>query len=216
MFPYASAGAIFHAGIAIGKFHGVMTLTTPIGSRVTDTSMPGRTESSRCPLGCSTAPAKYLRICPARTTSPRASGSVLPSSRASRSPSSSARARTSLPALSSTVDRSHGVVRDHTGKAVAAASIAAFAAVASTPPYSRTTSERSDGLTSACASPPVTGAPPTTEVICRLIVTLLSTVVVDPGDPSHPAGGRTRQVPYGCSAARDGRPGHAGDGRVGG
>ena len=33
VFPATSAGAIFHAGIAIGKFHGVMHATTPSGSR---------------------------------------------------------------------------------------------------------------------------------------------------------------------------------------
>ena len=33
--PWQSAGAIFQAGIAIGKFHGVMMPTTPTGSRVT-------------------------------------------------------------------------------------------------------------------------------------------------------------------------------------
>ena len=32
-FPATSAGAIFHAGIAIGKFQGVMHATTPSGSR---------------------------------------------------------------------------------------------------------------------------------------------------------------------------------------
>ena len=37
-------GAIFHAGIAIGKFHGVIRPTTPSGSRVTSTSTPGRTD----------------------------------------------------------------------------------------------------------------------------------------------------------------------------
>jgi len=31
--PETNAGAIFHAGIAIGKFQGVKTPTTPIGSR---------------------------------------------------------------------------------------------------------------------------------------------------------------------------------------
>src|SRR5678816_3097909 len=31
-FPAASAGAIFRAGIASGKFHGVITETTPSGS----------------------------------------------------------------------------------------------------------------------------------------------------------------------------------------
>ncbi len=44
--PYASAGAIFHAGIAIGKFHGVMRPMTPSGSRVISTSTPGRTDGS--------------------------------------------------------------------------------------------------------------------------------------------------------------------------
>src|SRR5581483_8644361 len=34
VFPNASAGAIFHAGIAAGKFHGVITATTPTGTRV--------------------------------------------------------------------------------------------------------------------------------------------------------------------------------------
>ncbi len=32
--PAASAGAIFQAAISIGKFHGTMAATTPIGSRV--------------------------------------------------------------------------------------------------------------------------------------------------------------------------------------
>jgi len=32
-FPLNSAGAIFHAGIAMGKFHGVINATTPSGSR---------------------------------------------------------------------------------------------------------------------------------------------------------------------------------------
>ncbi len=31
--PQTSAGAIFHEGIAIGKFHGVITPITPIGIR---------------------------------------------------------------------------------------------------------------------------------------------------------------------------------------
>ena len=33
VFPETSAGVIFHDGIAIGKFHGVMTPMTPIGIR---------------------------------------------------------------------------------------------------------------------------------------------------------------------------------------
>jgi hypothetical protein len=34
VFPYASAGAAFQAGIAAGKFHGVIIPTTPSGRRV--------------------------------------------------------------------------------------------------------------------------------------------------------------------------------------
>ena len=56
--PYASAGAIFHAGIASGKFHGVMMPTTPTGSRVISTLMPGRTEGSTSPAWRTTSPAK--------------------------------------------------------------------------------------------------------------------------------------------------------------
>ena len=60
--PNASAGAIFQAGMAIGKFHGVIRPTTPIGSRVTSTSTPGRTEGSFSPASRSTSPAKNLKM----------------------------------------------------------------------------------------------------------------------------------------------------------
>jgi hypothetical protein len=45
--PNASAGAIFHAGIASGKFHGVIAATTPSGSRVTSTSAGAKAPRSR-------------------------------------------------------------------------------------------------------------------------------------------------------------------------
>ena len=47
--PKASAGAIFQAGVATGKFHGLMMATTPTGSRRTSISIPGRTLSARSP-----------------------------------------------------------------------------------------------------------------------------------------------------------------------
>ena len=47
--PKASAGAIFQAGMAIGKFQGVISPTTPKGSRVTSTLTPGRTEATASP-----------------------------------------------------------------------------------------------------------------------------------------------------------------------
>ncbi len=39
--PAARAGAIFHAGIWIGKFHGVITPTTPSGLRTVRIVSPG-------------------------------------------------------------------------------------------------------------------------------------------------------------------------------
>ena len=72
--PYASAGAIFHAGIAIGKFHGVMMPITPTGSRVISTRIPGRTEGSISPASRNASPAKNLKMYPARAASPIPSG----------------------------------------------------------------------------------------------------------------------------------------------
>ena len=76
--PQASAGAIFHAGIASGKFQGVIAATTPIGSRVISTSMPGRVESIFSPPGRTASPAKNLKIAPARAASPMPSASGFP------------------------------------------------------------------------------------------------------------------------------------------
>jgi hypothetical protein len=48
-FPETNAGAIFHAGIAMGKFQGVITATTPIGSRRVYTSVDGVADGSVSP-----------------------------------------------------------------------------------------------------------------------------------------------------------------------
>lgn len=40
VFPYASAGASFHTGIATGKFQGQIAATTPSGRRCTRSSAP--------------------------------------------------------------------------------------------------------------------------------------------------------------------------------
>jgi hypothetical protein len=55
---WQDAGAIFHAGIAIGKFQGVMMPMTPSGSRIISTSSPARTEFSRSPVTRNASPAK--------------------------------------------------------------------------------------------------------------------------------------------------------------
>ena len=44
VFPQTSAGAIFQDGIAIGKFHGVITPTTPIGCRTLMLNLSGSSD----------------------------------------------------------------------------------------------------------------------------------------------------------------------------
>ncbi len=44
VFPQTSAGRIFHEGIAIGKFHGVITPTTPIGWRTLMLNLSGSSD----------------------------------------------------------------------------------------------------------------------------------------------------------------------------
>ncbi len=143
----------------MGKFHGVIRPMTPSGSRVTSTPTPGRTDGTMSPFRRSASPAKNLKMLPARATSPIASGSVLPSSRASMSPSSARRVRISVPAASSTSKRCCGVDRPHAGAAARAAAMAACACAASACAYSPMTSRVSEGLTLRAASAPATHSP---------------------------------------------------------
>ena len=55
--PKAKAGAIFQEAVAVGKFQGLMTVTTPMGSRRTSISTPGRTESAVSPICLKTSAA---------------------------------------------------------------------------------------------------------------------------------------------------------------
>ena len=56
MFPAASAGAIFQFAMLSGKFQGVISPTTPIGSRNVS-AMPSRSTGTVWPKNLSTAPA---------------------------------------------------------------------------------------------------------------------------------------------------------------
>ncbi len=56
MFPAASAGAVFQLPMLSGKFHGVMSAVTPIGSRNVST-IPSRSTGIVEPKNLSTAPA---------------------------------------------------------------------------------------------------------------------------------------------------------------
>src|SRR2546423_13150562 len=49
--PATGAGAIFHAGIAIGKFHGVTHATTPSGSRTGLRKRRRSDDGERSPVG---------------------------------------------------------------------------------------------------------------------------------------------------------------------
>src|SRR5262249_60556108 len=57
VFPATSAGIIFHDGIAIGKFHGVIIPHTPIGCRVLIAHLFGSSEGEDCPNSRRPSPA---------------------------------------------------------------------------------------------------------------------------------------------------------------
>ncbi len=79
--PQISAGSIFHDGIAIGKFHGVIMPHTPIDWRTLICHLFGSSEGVVWP--CSrrpSLPAKYI-ISSASTRSPPVSARTLPISR---------------------------------------------------------------------------------------------------------------------------------------
>ena len=81
VFPYTSAGAIFQMGIASGKFHGVIRVTTPKGIRLVYRRMFGFTEGTTDPTGFEPSTPKYCSSATARPTSPRDSRIALPDSR---------------------------------------------------------------------------------------------------------------------------------------
>jgi hypothetical protein len=123
--PATSAGASFHAGIATGKFQGVMSPTTPTGLRWVYTWPAVRDWPYTSPLGNHPSAAKYRSVVSSRAASPRASRSGLPVSRVISSAMSSARSRASSAAARSTADRSAPRRADQAGKADRAASAAA-------------------------------------------------------------------------------------------
>ncbi len=110
VFPQASAGAIFHDAMTIGKFHGVISAQTPTGSRSV-TSIPLSCTGIVSPKILLAAPPQYSRTSATRPTSSRASRMGLPALRASSVATSSRRSRSSVEALSSTRPRCVAGVR---------------------------------------------------------------------------------------------------------
>ena len=79
--PQTSAGAIFHDGIAIGKFQGVMTEQMPIGWRTDIANLSRSSEGTVWPYSRRPSPAMKYVMSIASWTSPRVSSSTLPISR---------------------------------------------------------------------------------------------------------------------------------------
>src|SRR5712664_2713757 len=78
--PATSAGAIFHTGIATGKFQGVTQATTPSGCLIVYAKFNGSSEGIVSPVNRRDSPAQNSATLIDRCSSPRDSPIVLPSS----------------------------------------------------------------------------------------------------------------------------------------
>ena len=144
--PETSAGAIFHVGMAMGKFHGAIRATTPSGCLMVYMNTRGRSDGIVWPERRAPSPPKYSRMRTARVTSPLASPIVLPSSRLSRSPISAIRLSRIAAALSRILPRAGAGMDAQPGNAFCAAWTAASTSAASESWSSPTTSRVSAGL----------------------------------------------------------------------
>ncbi len=79
--PLMSAGIIFQHGMAIGKFQGVMSPATPMGSRMLIAHLSGSSEGTVSPNSRRPSPAIRYAMSMPSWTSPRASSRTLPISR---------------------------------------------------------------------------------------------------------------------------------------
>ena len=68
--PAASAGAISSAGIVYGQFHGVITPTTPRGTRYASTRLPASTDGGIDPSSRVASAAAILKYSTSSSTSP--------------------------------------------------------------------------------------------------------------------------------------------------
>ncbi len=79
--PQTSAAVVFHAGIAIGKFQGVMNAQTPMGERTDIANLFGSSDGVVWPCRRRPSPPMRKAMSIASWTSPRASLRTLPISR---------------------------------------------------------------------------------------------------------------------------------------
>ena len=145
--PARRAGNTFHAGMATGKFHGVMRPTTPMGWRDVHASLLASSEGTVSPQAARPWPATKPAMSTASCTSPPASTSTLPASQLTRRASSClrpARAAAQAPMRSA---RAGTGTRAHARWASAAAATAASTSAAVCTGRVATTSAGRAGLT---------------------------------------------------------------------
>ena len=122
--PACKAGKVFQAGIAIGKFHGVMMPTIPTGWRTVILNLFGIADGTVSPSARRPSPAIYLATSIAVCTSPRVSFKILPISRVIRAASSSFCCSNSKAVRSIISPRSGAGIAAQPGWALTAASTA--------------------------------------------------------------------------------------------
>ena len=161
MFPHAIANGRNHKGIIAGKLNGVIAATTPTGWRTSSTSTPLATPSRFSPLSrCGIAVAASVDSMP-RSTSPRASASVLPMSSVTSRAISSCRSQSASRSAITARARFCGGVARQAGNASCAARTAASTSDAALRGTRATTSPVAGLMSSSSSTPPAsTHSPP--------------------------------------------------------
>ena len=159
--PQAIANGRNHSGIIAGKLNGVIAATTPTGWRTRSTSTPAATPSSPSPFSrWGIAQAASVDSIP-RSTSPRASSSVLPmSSVTSRAIRSRCAHRASRSAITARARRCGATAR-HSGWAARAADTAASTSAAPDSGTSAISSPLAGSMSSRHSSADARHSPPT-------------------------------------------------------
>jgi hypothetical protein len=124
--PWISAGASFQTGMAMGKFQGVISPTTPRGRRTVYRRWSGTEAAYTSPIGRHASPAAKRRIVAARAVSMRASRSGFPISAVMSRATSSVRASIASAARWKIAARAGAGRAAHAGKAAAAAATATW------------------------------------------------------------------------------------------
>ena len=115
---------IFHDGMAIGKFHGVMIAETPTGWRIDIANLSRSSDGTVCPYWRRPSPAMKKVMSIASCTSPRVSSRTLPISRVMSRASDSLRSAISWAAWNSSSARFGAGTSRQRSYAIRAASMA--------------------------------------------------------------------------------------------